>query len=376
MGVRDEYKTLLLGGLRESPAWNLFVEVLLGQMSFIQDDLVFTMGNLPITSNLSSKLVEGNPTTLTKDTIYRLLIDTTASVEVTNCKVSEDKDLWTDSIQSDVIYIKPKVTGLVESFTVSVVSFFPTEVRQKSWSDYMDLDGLLHSEVVDSSFDENLSATSPLLINNILKRNGYNCKIEYRFSDGDVDYLIGAHQEKVIKGLFLEKVKESTYRYVTLMTLVPGEDQIYYSGELINIKSVNKNTVVLSKNIPSGRYSVLRNNYLVPLALNYRLLSALELDFTEVSDDFAKRFSKRVTPARCTSVSLGKVNIRITGYLTISDIVNKPRVVTTSHLSILDTLDVLENYMLRVLKTKVKEGDNDVYDSVVSNKEFETISLL
>lgn len=378
MEIREAYKREFLITLQESPAWDLFVSSILKGMHFIQDDVKFTMGNVPRVVNLISQYLDEYKTFLQQDEIVKVTLDIVGvKIKVTNCKVSNDGIKWSDfDTVTGEFYIKSLQYQELKNINIICLDFYPDMVSCNDVKMLLNVFGLDRDDVEFSSFDVMLTATSPYLVNYILKRINIPYNMEYFFDNGSEVEVTGSKLETVRDGITIQRVGGDMFYYDSYMTLVQNKDYIKTDSGTYKIKSVNRNTLTCDAPEASGTFSVIRREFITPIDNNNKLLSILEFDFNREDADLAERFIKRVTPVRCDQGFKGKVDLRITTNLRVQATCAIPKVNIFSIMKLKEEISLIDNRELRVYLNGLFEDDLRLIDLEYNDYQTDEIVLL
>lgn len=378
MEIREAYKREFLITLQESPAWDLFVSSILKGMHFIQDDVKFTMGNVPRVVNLIPQYLDEYKTFLQQDEIVKVTLDIVGvKIKVTNCKVSNDGIKWSDfDTVTGEFYIKSLQYQELKNINIICLDFYPDMVSCNDVKMLLNVFGLDRDDVEFSSFDVMLTATSPYLVNYILKRINIPYNMEYFFDNGSEVEVTGSKLENVRDGITIQRVGGDMFYYDSYMTLVQNKDYIKTDSGTYKIKSVNRNTLTCDAPEASGTFSVIRREFITPIDNNNKLLSILEFDFNREDADLAERFIKRVTPVRCDQGFKGKVDLRITTNLRVQATCAIPKVNIFSIMKLREEISLIDNRELRVYLNGLFEDDLRLIDLEYNDYQTDEIVLL
>lgn len=378
MEIRQAYKREFLVTLQESPAWDLFVSSILKGMHFIQDDVKFTMGNVPRSVNLVYQYLDEYKEVLQQDEVVKVTLDIqSVKIKVTNCQVSNDGISWSDyETVTDVFYIKSLQYQELKNVYITCLDFYPDMVSCNDVKMLLNVYGLDRDDVTFSAFDVMLTVTSPYLVDYILKRMNVPYNMEYFFDNGSEVEVTGSKLETVREGITIQRVGGDMFYYDSYMTLVQGKDYIKTDSGEYPIKSVNRNTLTCDVPEPSGTFTVIRREFITPLDANNKLLSILELDFNREDADIAERFIKRVTPVRCDQGFKGKVDLRITSTLKVTATCAIPTINTVTLMKLKEEISLLDNRELRVYLNGLFEDDLRLIDLEYNDYQTEEIVLL
>lgn len=320
MDIREAYRREFLVTLRESPAWEAFVTAMLKEMSFIQDDVKFTMGGVPSSFRLVPEFINGQLTEIVEGSVLELTVDINdVLIKASNCQVSNDGKLWYDTLQvKEHFYLRSKISQSLENIVVSCLQFYPDMISCNDIKLMMAREGLEREEVIFSSFGDYMTATSPYLVHYVLQRLGESYNMEYLFDNGSEVEVTGSRIEEVKEGIYIQRVNGNMFYYDSHLTLIAGKDYIRDTLRDYPILSVNSNTITCDIPSSAGSFTIIRTGFITPLNIQYKLLSALELDFDRTESDYPQRFIDRVTPVRCTSGFRGEVDVRITTLLSVT----------------------------------------------------------
>lgn len=236
--------------------------------------------------------------------------------------------------------------------------------------------GLDRDDVEFSSFDVMLTATSPYLVNYILKRINIPYNMEYFFDNGSEVEVTGSKLETVRDGITIQRVGGDMFYYDSYMTLVQNKDYIKTDSGTYKIKSVNRNTLTCDAPEASGTFSVIRREFITPIDNNNKLLSILEFDFNREDADLAERFIRRVTPVRCDQGFKGKVDLRITTNLRVQATCAIPKVNIFSIMKLKEEISLIDNRELRVYLNGLFEDDLRLIDLEYNDYQTDEIVLL
>lgn len=378
MEIREAYKREFLITLQESPAWDLFVSSILKGMHFIQDDVKFTMGNVPRVVNLTPQYLDEYKTFLQQDEIVKVTLDIVGvKIKVTNCKVSNDGIKWSDfDTVTGEFYIKSLQYQELKNINIICLDFYPDMVSCNDVKMLLNVFGLDRDDVEFSSFDVMLTATSPYLVNYILKRINIPYNMEYFFDNGSEVEVTGSKLETVRDGITIQRVGGDMFYYDSYMTLIQNKDYIKTDSGTYKIKSVNRNTLTCDAPEASGTFSVIRREFITPIDNNNKLLSILEFDFNREDADLAERFIKRVTPVRCDQGFKGKVDLRITTNLRVQATCAIPKVNIFSIMKLKEEISLIDNRELRVYLNGLFEDDLRLIDLEYNDYQTDEIVLL
>lgn len=378
MEIREAYKREFLITLQESPAWDLFVSSLLKGMHFIQDDVKFTMGNIPRVLTLVPQYLEEYKNVLQQDEIVKVTLDVVnVKIKVTNCKISNDGVKWSDyETVNGQFYIKSLQYQELRKINIICIDFYPDMVSCNDVKMLLNVFGLDRDDVQFSSFDVMLTATSPYLINYILKRIEVPYNMEYFFDNGSEVEVTGSKLETVRNGITIQRVGGDMFYYDSYMTLVQNKDYIKTESGTYQIKSVNRNTLTCDVPEASGTFSVIRREFIIPIDDNNKLLSILEFDFNREDSDLAERFIKRVTPVRCDQGFKGKVDLRITTNLKVQADCAIPKINIITLLKLKEEISLIDNRELRVYLNGLFEDDLRLIDLEYNDYQTDEIVLL
>lgn len=298
-------------------------------------------------------------------------------IKVTNCKVSNDGIKWSDfDTVTGEFYIKSLQYQELKNINIICLDFYPDMVSCNDVKMLLNVFGLDRDDVEFSSFDVMLTATSPYLVNYILKRINIPYNMEYFFDNGSEVEVTGSKLETVRDGITIQRVGGDMFYYDSYMTLVQNKDYIKTDSGTYKIKSVNRNTLTCDAPEASGTFSVIRREFITPIDNNNKLLSILEFDFNREDADLAERFIKRVTPVRCDQGFKGKVDLRITTTLRVQATCAIPKVNIFSIMKLKEEISLIDNRELRVYLNGLFEDDLRLIDLEYNDYQTDEIVLL
>lgn len=185
----------------------------------------------------------------------------------------------------------------------------------------------------------------------------------------------GSRTEIVREGIYLKRAFLNQFYYKSDLILVPGKDYIIVNDVEYMIESVNNNTVVTSANVSEGWFTVKRTNYPVPLYDEAVLSSTLELEFSDIDLETARRVIKRVTPVRCLQGFKGKVDIRLYTTMTLLAKAVVPFAYKRTLVNLTDEISFMENQLLYNGPRPIVENGIRLIDVKVANTQYEQIIL-
>ncbi len=349
MDVREAYKREFLKTLKESLAWDDFVTAMLKDMSFIQDKVKFKMGNVSRVFNLVPQYVEGKTHILKEEVVYVTLDINKVAIKASKCLLSVDGVVWLNYVEAEGgFYIKSEVDQNIEDIQVTCMQFYPDMISCNDIKQLFQVFGLHRDDVVSSSFDRFFTATSPYLVNYILKRLGVYYNMEYFYDNGTSVEVTGTKSEVVRNGIKIQRLNGDMFYYETCMTLIPKYDKIRSLSGEFPIESLNKNTLTCKIPESEGEFTVYRSKFITPLNYQYKLKSALEFDFERDNSDLSTRFINRVTPVRCNAGFRGEVDVRVTTNMSIKASADIPTVRPVVVISLEDELSLELNKELNL----------------------------
>jgi hypothetical protein len=377
MDIREAYRREFLITLRESPAWEAFITAMLKEMSFIQDDVKFTMGGVPSRFNIVPEFINGQVVDIQEGTVLELTVDINdVVIKASNCQVSNDGNLWYETLSvKEHFYLKSKISQPLENIVITCQQFYPNMISCNDIKLLMARDGLEREDVVFSSFGDYMTATSPYLVHYILTRLGESYNMEYLFDNGTEVEVTGSKSELVREGIYLQRVSGNVFYYESHLTLVAGKDYIRDSLRDYPILSVNKNTLTCDIPSSAGEFSVLRTEFITPLNIQYPLFSALELDFDRTESDYPQRFIDRVTPVRCASGFRGEVDVRITTTMNLTADFAVQNIGTRSEFKFEDEISWVLNQLLSLYLESITDEGLKVIDLSYNDYQTEQIVL-
>lgn len=378
MQIRESYKREFLESLRESPAWDLFTTQMLRYMNFIQDDVKFMMNGVAYKTQLIKEYMDSYSQLLKQGQAYLIRLDCNGvKIKPTNCLISKDGITW--KIEEEVekeFYITPSNGDVNINDVVFIAQeFFPNHLSCNDMKQLLSVEGIFNENVTYSSFDTVFSATSPYLLDYVLKRAGVPYRMEYFFLDEAEVETKGSRTEIVREGIYLKRAFLNQFYYKSDLILVPGKDYIIVNDVEYMIESVNNNTVVTSANVAEGWFTVKRTNYPVPLYDEAVLSSTLELEFSDIDLETARRVIKRVTPVRCLQGFKGKVDIRLYTTMTLLAKAVVPFAYKRTLVNLTDEISFMENQLLYNGPRPIVENGIRLIDVKVANTQYEQIIL-
>lgn len=378
MQIRESYKREFLESLRESPAWDLFTTQMLRYMHFIQDDVKFMMNGVAYKTQLIKEYMDSYSQLLKQGQAYLIRLDCNGvKIKPTNCLISKDGITW--KIEEEVekeFYITPSNGDVNINDVVFIAQeFFPNHLSCNDMKQLLSVEGIFNENVTYSSFDTVFSATSPYLLDYVLKRAEVPYRMEYFFLDEAEVETKGSRTEIVREGIYLKRAFLNQFYYKSDLILVPGKDYIIVNGVEYMIESVNNNTVVTSANVAEGWFTVKRTNYPVPLYDEAVLSSTLELEFSDIDLETARRVIKRVTPVRCLQGFKGKVDIRLYTTMTLLAKAVVPFAYKRTLVNLTDEISFMENQLLYNGPRPIVENGIRLIDVKVANTQYEQIIL-
>lgn len=379
MEVRESYKREFLQSLRESPAWDLFVTSMLSAMDFLQDHVKFKMNGLSEKNQfLPEYFPEGVPQVLEKGKIYRIVVDfKDLYIYSPNCLISADginfKKFEKVSLQ---FYLKPQINLSLEESFFYVKYFHPNHVSGTDYRNYFDFYGLGKDEVKSSIFDVMNTGTSPYNLNKILKESNIPYNMEYFFSDGVGVEIKGSKQETVREGIKLEKLSDNLFYYKSDLTLIAKNDFIQYNGNLYEIKSLSNDMLISDIPVDNGIFTIVRQNFLVPLSEGNVLKSTLEIEYNKDDQVKAQRVVDRVTPVRCSQGFKGFIDVRIVTNIEVHSESNIVNHTVYSLVELESQISWILNNLLYLGRDKVTEDGVQLCDIGTSDKTYDNIILL
>lgn len=379
--IRSSYPREFVESLKVSPAWNLFIQVMVDKMSYVQDQIRFKMNGFEERQSIDPNWVisgsfEGP--VLLKNQIIQLRIDTLPTEIYCNCaEISLDGTIYKKyQIVEGDFYLRFTRDVTPSEVLLMPRNFYPNHPIYRDVRDVMDVVGVFDSAVTDSDFFNKKSATSPYLINYFLQRSNVPYSIEYFYKENeDSVEAKGTKEMTVVNGVTLIPLEGSRYLYKTRLNLIAGSDYLKLETGVIQITSVDVDTLTLETPVSGGRYSVLRKNYLVGLSPKNQLVSAIEIEYDKEDYEFMQRFIPRVIPVRCLEGFKGFVSVRVRTEIKIIDQPYVNPVLATDLLSLAESISFDENRQLYAGDYMLFKGDTKVYDSYMSQDEYEEILL-
>lgn len=377
MEIREAYKREFLKTLKESLAWDDFVTALLKDMTFIQDKVTFKMGNVSRVFNLVPQYVNNRTAILANDSVYVTVDINKVVIKAKDCLLSNDGEIWMDSIEAEGgFYIKPMVDMNVESIQIVCRQFYPDMISCNDVKQVFQVYGLQRDDVKFSSFERFFTATSPYLVNYILKRLNVYYNMEYFYDNGTAIEVTGSKTEVVRKGIKLQRIGENLFYYESNLKLVAKNDYIRTSNGDYPILSVNKNTLTCQIPDSEGEFTIYRSKFITPLNSQFKLKSALEFDFERDDSDLSTRFINRVTPVRCNSGFRGEVDIRVTTLMKVSASSDLPSIIPDTTLKLSDELSFVLNKELSAYLYGLYEDKLKMIDIEYSKYQTDQIILI
>lgn len=381
--VRDSYSREMIESLRQSPAWTLFVKVLLKYMNFVQDDITFRMNAFTEQQVIVKEwAIDG----------YVEETDYFAVGQVIHLKVdTRPTEIWCNYGEISIDGVNYRKYQVVDGeFYVRVTTqvaksqlyliprnFYPNRPVYKDIRDVMDIYGVYHEEDKDSDFFNYKTATSAYLIDYFLKRSNIEYSLDYFYLETDDSIESKGVKEMLVRsGISLVAVGNNRYVYKSTLTLRPGKDFIVSGSNNIEIISADTDTVILSSTVLDGVYSVFRSDYLVGLSPDRKLISAIEIEYDKKDIEFMKRFLPRVIPVRCQEGFKGFVSVRVKTTNKLIEQCYPNPVYHVDTTTVLDNISWFENQVLYADSTMLAESLNKIYDTVLSEAEFTEITLI